>query len=469
MRGHTLALLVVVALVMPAILAAGGSTIDATPLEDMPLLADAGSDALLQPGLQLIRRGDYTQAEQFYADLAARNSTVAPRALLLQARAALANADTDTAEATVQQLLSTYPGSDQTASAYFALEQIRRAAGDCSGALRALDAFESASPPGAIGPYAALQRAQCAAQLGQWSTELSAATAALSTEGGGPRLTRIEALERAAEAELKLGRRQEALDFYNRSLALAGTPAYTAEMLYTTATLARALGNTSLAAERFRAVVVDYGDQARGPAALDALIDMGRGDSISPLQAGLVRLRARELLGRHRVSSTRWTSTNPDWVTAQLNRAEALLKLNDEARCAGGFAVDRRRGCTPGSAARCSVSGNSTSATATRPAPKLTTSKWPAWRQTEPPRPCSTSASRATCAATAQGALAAWQSGHRQRPATARPPGAAAVLDRPRAARGLAAGAGRVQPVPRQPHPRAITDLRAQDRLDGSL
>jgi soluble lytic murein transglycosylase len=336
MRGHALALLVVVALVMPAILAAGGSTIDATPLEDMPLLADAGSDAVLQPGLQLIRRGDYTQAEQYFGELSAQNASVGPRALLLQARAALANGDTDAAEAAVQQLLGSYPGSDQTASAYLVLEQVRRAAGDCSGALRALDAFEAASAPGAIGPYAALQRAQCAAQLGQWSTELSAATSALAIEGGGPRLTRIEALERAAEAELKLGRRQEALEFYNRSLALAGTPAYTAEMLYTTATLARGLGQTSLAAERFRAVVVDYGDQARGPAALDALVDMGRGDSVSPLQAGMVRLRAREYSAAT-AQFDQVDPTNPDWGTAQLNRAEALLKLNDEADARAGL------------------------------------------------------------------------------------------------------------------------------------
>ena len=88
----------------------------------------------------------------------------------------------------------------------------------------------------AIGPYAALQRAQCAAKLGDWPGELAAARAALSIDGGGPRLTRIEALERAAEAELKLGRKQDALDFYNRSLELAGTRAYKAEMLFTTAT-----------------------------------------------------------------------------------------------------------------------------------------------------------------------------------------------------------------------------------------
>jgi len=40
--------------------------------------------------------------------------------------------------------------------------------------------------------------------------------------------------------------------------------------------LARALDQESVAMDRFRAVVVDYADQARAPGALDALVDMGR-------------------------------------------------------------------------------------------------------------------------------------------------------------------------------------------------
>src|SRR5207237_4249392 len=130
-------------------------------------------------------------------------------------------------------------------------------------------------------------------KLGDWQGELNAARAALSTDGGGPRLTRIEGLERAAEAELKTGRKQDALDLYNRSLELAGTRAYTAEMLFTTATLAHALGQDTLAADRFRAVVVDYADQARAPGALDALLDLDRGGTVRPLQGGVVGLGGR--------------------------------------------------------------------------------------------------------------------------------------------------------------------------------
>jgi soluble lytic murein transglycosylase len=364
MHGHALVLLIVLALVAAAIPADeavretsvrpvawtaidvqadqpivdgdAAMSLDAAAAGESATVVDAGTDALFQPGQQLVHRGDFARAEQFYANLAAHNPNVAPRALLLQARVTLANGDTNGAEALIQRLLAEYPDTDQTANAYFALEQIRRAAGNCAGALRALDAYLKASGPDPIGPYAALQRAQCASKLSQWSTELSAATAALSIDGGGPRLTQIEALERAAEADLQLGRQQEALDYYNRSLALAGTPAYTAEMLFTTATVARAIGQTGLAADRFRTIVVNYAATARGPYALDALIDMGQAGTVSPLEAGVVRLNAKN----YSAAITQFDlidQSSPDWGAAQLHRAEAALKLGDEVDARAGL------------------------------------------------------------------------------------------------------------------------------------
>jgi soluble lytic murein transglycosylase len=316
MRGHALVLLIVVALVSPALPAVGGQ---------------GAPDAAWDQAHALQRRGDYLGAEQAYDAMADQyGANIAARARLLQARAALAGGDTDTAEGVVQQLLSDYPSSDQTPGAYFTLEQIRRAAGDCAGALRALDAFEGLVARSAVGPYAALQRAQCAARLEDWQAELNAARQALSIDGGGPRLTRIEALERAAEAELKLGRRQDALDFYNRSLDLAGTPAYRAEMLFTTATMARTLGQDALAKERFRAVVVDYADQARAPGALDALIELGADGTVSPLQAGTARMTGQQ----YRTAIAQFDqvdASSPDWGPAQIKRADALLQLGNDS------------------------------------------------------------------------------------------------------------------------------------------
>jgi len=336
MRAHALALLTVLAMVIPATPDRGVAQ-PARAIHDQAQAATATLDqaqaasAILDQGHQLVRRGEYARAEQFYADTAAESAELAPRALLLQARTALVDGATDVAEAVLQQILDTYPSSDQVAGAYFTLEQVRRAAGNCAGAMRALDAFEAAAGTAIIGPYAALQRAQCAAKLGDWPGELAAARSALAIEGGGPRLTQIEALERAAEADLKLGRKQEALDFYNRSLQLAGTHAYRAEMLFTTAAIARALGQVDLATDRFRAVVVDYADQARGPGALDALVDMNQVATVSPLQAGIVRFNDREY--RSSVSAfDQLDASSPDWGAAQLKRAEALLKLGEDNR-----------------------------------------------------------------------------------------------------------------------------------------
>jgi soluble lytic murein transglycosylase len=328
MRAHAVVLLTVLALVTPA----------------RPVVGAQTADPFWDQGHQLSRRGDYAGAEQLYASMVDQFPASAARARLLEARAAQADGDNDTAEALVQQLLADYPASDQVGAAYFTLEQVRRAAGNCSGALRALDAFEGIAGRASIGPYAAIQRAQCSASLGDWQGELDGARSALAIDGGGPRLTQIEALERAAEAELKLGRKQDAFDFYNRSLELAGTRAYKAEMLFTTATLARALGQDALAVERFRAVVVDYADQARAPGALDALIEMDRGATVSPLQAGVVRLNGRDY-GTAATLLDQVDQANPDWGPAQLNRAEALLKLgsDDTARQALNAVVDNDR------------------------------------------------------------------------------------------------------------------------------
>ncbi|HEX8968860.1 MAG TPA: transglycosylase SLT domain-containing protein, partial [Chloroflexota bacterium] len=110
----------------------------------------------------------------------------------------------------------------------------------------------------------------------------------------------------------------------------------TAEMLFTTANVARALGQTALAVERFRAVVVDYADQARAPGALDALIEMNRAETVSPLQAGLVRFQARDYaaaLGQ----LDQVDPSSADWGPAQLKRAEALLKVGDEDGARGAL------------------------------------------------------------------------------------------------------------------------------------
>src|SRR5258708_3670886 len=118
MRAHALVLLLIVALVTPA------GQVDGE---------QSAADAVWDPGYQLVRRGDYVEAQQFFASMVDQGQTsIAPRALLLQARAALADSDPDTAEALLQQVLRDYPTSDQTPGAYFSLQPVRRATGECA-------------------------------------------------------------------------------------------------------------------------------------------------------------------------------------------------------------------------------------------------------------------------------------------------------------------------------------------------
>lgn len=291
-------------------------------------LALSAPGGLFDQPAALMRRGDYAAADRQYARLAEQGDADAPRARLLQARAALADGRTTDAEADLQRLFSDYPGSDQESSGLITLEQVRRSADDCRGAMRALDAYQTSLHGAAdpLGPYTPLQRAQCAGQLGDWPAELSAAQQALAIDGGGPRLTRIEAYEREADAFQKLGRKQDALDAYNQDLALASTRGYTSEMLFTTASVAHALGQDALATDRFYSVVVDYPDSARAPGALDTLSRMGLAGVVSPYQAGLVHVAAHQD-ATAASDFEQVDASSRDAGPAHLKHAAALLRL----------------------------------------------------------------------------------------------------------------------------------------------
>jgi soluble lytic murein transglycosylase len=298
---------------------------------EMPAFGlSADARAISAHGHQLTRRGEYGAAARHYATMADQlGPDTAPRALLLQAHAAFADRDTATAAAALERLLTNHAGSGQVPDALFLLGVVRRAAGDCPGALAALLEYEAHVGPAALGPYLALQRAACYTELDDPENTLAAANAALAADAGAPRLARVHALESAAVALLKLGRRREALDIYNQLLDLATTRNYRAEMLFNTATLARALGDHELAAERFRAVVVDYPDQPRAPGALEALDEMGRVGTISPYQAGLVRLNAREY-GAALTLFEQTDAAHPDAGASRFNHAVALGRLRED-------------------------------------------------------------------------------------------------------------------------------------------
>src|SRR2546428_7587327 len=95
-----------------------------------PLVGAQSLDESLSQGRALVRRGDFATAQAFYAAVAEQgDAAVAPRAVLLQARAALADGAADTAESLLQSVLTDYPGSAQEANALFTLGVVRRTAG----------------------------------------------------------------------------------------------------------------------------------------------------------------------------------------------------------------------------------------------------------------------------------------------------------------------------------------------------
>ena len=305
-------------------------------LQPSSIVAAQPLDDVFAHGRQLMRRGDYDAARDFYSGAAPTLAAdTAPQALFLQARADQANGDFAAAEATLQSLFADYPETAITPSAMMLLAQVRRATGDCEGAVRALGVVMD-SPAGKIyGPYPDLQRAMCLGRLGDFRGQLATAQQAMTIEGGGSRLTRIEILEEAAEASLKLGRRQDALNFYNQSLELAGSRAYRAEMLFTTATLARTLDQDELAMDRFRSVVIDYADTMRAAGALDALAEMGRHGVVSPLHAGTARLNAREYTAALGLFD-QVGPEDPEWGAARFAYATTLMRMGreDEAQSA---------------------------------------------------------------------------------------------------------------------------------------
>lgn len=283
-------------------------------------------------GNDLMRRGNYRGAMEYFGALAsvgAGNLAVGPGALLSLVRAALAEGDPAAADSALDQLMADYPRSAERLDGLFLRGQVRRSVGDCRGALTAWLEYEANAGPAALGPYLLLQRAACYESLGEPENTISAANAALSIEDGGPRLARVEAYEKAGAAYERLGLYDQALDFYSRALEVARTRSYRAEMLYTTARLARAAGRDALGAERFRAVVVEYPEQRRASVSLGALAELGQSGTVSPYQAGLVLMNAGDYAGA-RALLVQVDPASTDAPAAAFNQAIARLRLGEE-------------------------------------------------------------------------------------------------------------------------------------------
>lgn len=287
-------------------------------------LAQPGPADALAAGAQAERRGEYVLAAEQYAAAADAGVDDPLAARLDQARAALLAGDSSGARQVLEPAVESAP-NDATSlpPAIFLLGVARKADGDCPAAVEAFDVY-LASGRASLAAYAQLQRAACFERAGDAAAQLQAANAALAVPGIA-RLVRVDALERAATALSRLGRKPEALDRYTQLLELAATRTYRSEMLYLTGALARDLGRDAVAIERFRAIVVEYPDLPRAPTALEHLTQLGQAGVISPLQAGLVRLNARDYEAAKALFA-QVPASSPDAGAARFNHAVARLR-----------------------------------------------------------------------------------------------------------------------------------------------
>ena len=171
-------------------------------------------------------------------------------------------------------------------------------------------------------------------------------SAALSIEGGGPRLTRIEALERAAEAELKLGHPQDALDFYNRSLEPGRHPRlYGRDAVHHRHPRPARSGRTRwppTAFERSSSIT----PTRRAPRRPRRTGRHGPRGTVSPLQAGMVRLNGSRLPGGGRPvrpGRPEQSGLGPGAARAVPRRCSSWATTDDARQGLEGVADERRR------------------------------------------------------------------------------------------------------------------------------
>ena len=164
----------------------------------------------------------------------------------------------------------------------------RKQAGDCPGAIGGIQEYLASSQ--ALAAYARLQLAACLEQVGDDRAALAQTAQALQI--GGPRLLRIEALEREAALLERAGDLDGALDRYEQLLNLGRSASYRAGLRASAARLYTALGNEAAAGDQLAAIVREAPGLASS--ALDQLVERNEVDRVSFFEAGLVRFLARD-------------------------------------------------------------------------------------------------------------------------------------------------------------------------------
>jgi soluble lytic murein transglycosylase len=256
--------------------------------EAAPPPADAAQETLTRSdGLRA--NGEFEAALEALRPLLNHPDTeIAVQAGFRRAAIVLEQGEPGEAAALVENVLERYPRAPESDRLLLLRGVALKQAGDCPAAIAAFQDYLTRFDR--LAAQVRLQTAGCYQREGQRRAAFEQTEQAL--QQGGPRLLRIDALERQAEILEAEGDLTGALARYEQLLDLGRTASYMASLRQSTARLYRALGRESAALDQLAAVVADAPGSAL--TVLDQLGELGALDRISYFQAGLVRFQARQ-------------------------------------------------------------------------------------------------------------------------------------------------------------------------------
>ena len=236
--------------------------------------------------------GEHDRAITLLRGLAGHtDGSIANEALLQIAVTAIEAGRAGDAAGVSRELLGRNPDGATRAAALVTLGRAQKAAGECDGASGSFREAQGAGSPTAA--YLDLLIAECAAGRNDRAAQLDQAQKALN--GAEARLTKIDALEHAVSAALKLNDQDTALRANEHLVSLAGTRSYRAQSLNSLGNIQLALGQREAAVTSYATVVAELTDTPSASEALAALGRLNALNRVAPDEAAAVA----HFAGRH--------------------------------------------------------------------------------------------------------------------------------------------------------------------------
>lgn len=219
--------------------------------------------------------GEYERAIGAFRGLASHaDPSIGNEALLQLAVTALEAGRAGDAAGVSREVLGRAPDGPTTAAALTVLGRAQKAADDCTGAAGTFRDAQAAGSP--LGAYLDLLMAECAAGRNDRPAQLDLAQRAFN--GAEARLTKVDALEHAVSAALKVNDRDTALRANEHLVSLAATRSYRAQSLTSLGNVQLDLGQRDAAVTSYATVVAELPDT---PSATEALAALGRLNSLN--------------------------------------------------------------------------------------------------------------------------------------------------------------------------------------------